>query len=81
MKITVKSLTNEAIKNWDYHEAMAIVIDGKQCFSVHDGELEDANLCRDFNDCWKIPELMERAFNAGKNGEKFEIENLKLDEF
>lgn len=36
---------------------------------VSDGEPEDATLSRDFNDCFKVLELMEQAYNAGKNGE------------
>ena len=79
MKIVVKSLTEKEIERRDYSDVMAISIDGKTVFCVNDGEPEDANLRRDFNDCLKIPQLMEYAFNAGKNGEMFEIERLRVD--
>uniref|UniRef100_A0A6M3KYB0 Uncharacterized protein n=1 Tax=viral metagenome TaxID=1070528 RepID=A0A6M3KYB0_9ZZZZ len=81
MKVTVKSLTDEEFERRDYRDALEIYIDGKVRFSVYDGEPEDANLSRDFNDCWNISELMKTAFLAGKNGEEFEIEILRVDEF
>ena len=80
MKVSVTTLTDFAIKQRDYQEVLEIHINGKSCFSVSDGEPEDANLSRDFNDCWNIPELMKEAFEAGKNGEEFEIKNLQVDE-
>jgi hypothetical protein len=42
-------------------------------FSASDGEPEDNTLSRNFNDCYKIGEMMERAYKAGKAGEPFEI--------
>lgn len=81
MKITVKYLTDEARERRDYRDILLIQINEKQRFCVSDGEPEDANLSRDFNDCWSIPQLMKEAFEAGKNGENFEIENLEVDEF
>jgi len=80
MKVTVKSLTKETMEKRDYRDMLEILIDGKSSFSVFDGEPEDANLLRDFNDCWVIPELMHVAFDAGKNGEDFVIEEIGVDE-
>lgn len=80
MKIKVLSLTEEAIEERDYRDVFAIEIDDKRQFKVQDGEPEDGNLGRDFNDCFKIPELMRMAYEAGKNGEKFEIVNEEVEE-
>jgi hypothetical protein len=49
--------------------------------SFCDGEPEDANLNRDFNDCYKIIKLMKEAYEAGKNGEDFKIETIEIDDF
>lgn len=80
MKVTVKSLTKEERERRDYRNALGIDIDGKQVFSVVDGEPEDATLSRDFDDCYKIPNLMRLAHKAGVDGETFEIETIKVDE-
>jgi len=80
MKVTVKSLSEKLYEERDYRDVLEILIDGKVKFLVSDGEPEDANLLRDFNDCWVIPELMHVAFDAGKNGEDFVIEEIGVDE-
>ena len=81
MEAKVISLTDEVIERRDYRNAMEIHINGKMVFSVYDGEPEDANLRRDFNDCWKIPSLLEMAHRAGIAGEKLSIVHEKVDEF
>ena len=80
MKVEIKSLTDEAIDKRDYRDILEITINGKTVFSVFDGELEDANLRRDFNDCWKISDLMQLAYDAGKNGEEFEVSHMRVEE-
>ena len=81
MKVKVTGLTDEGCERRDYRDVLEISIDGKRAFQVFDGEPEDATLSRDFNDCYSIPEMMQKAYEAGKNGETFKIENVKLDEF
>ena len=39
----------------------------------------DANLSRDFNDCWQTDGIIEQAFLAGLAGEEFSIEHLRRD--
>lgn len=59
---------------------LTILVDEKKGFSVHDGEPEDNTLNRNFNGCLRIPELMKLAFQAGERGEKFEVENVEVNE-
>jgi hypothetical protein len=73
MIIKIISRTEEEFERCEYRQAIKIEVDGRGIFEVHDGELEDSNLSRDFADCWKIPELMQMAYDAGKKGETFEI--------
>lgn len=80
MKITETTLTDKAIERRDYREVLEIEIDGVRKFSVYDGEPEDANLSRDFNDCWNIVGMMKLAHEAGLKGESFEIESKLVDE-
>ena len=80
MKVTLFSLTEDAKQKRDYRDAIEITIDGRVVFSAWDGEPEDANLSRDFNDCWSIPELMEQAYKAGIAEENFSIEYREEDE-
>ena len=44
------------------------------------GEPEDASISRDFSDVWSIPGLMKAAYDAGKNGEAFIIEECESDD-
>ena len=74
------SLTDKGRERRDWRDMLTIEVDGKTVFDVWDGEPEDANLRRDFSDCVKIPELMEMAYAAGKAGESFIVEKVKLDE-
>lgn len=64
----------EVYQEDDYQGSLDIFIDGKKEFSVHDGEPEDNNLYRNFNDCLSIVSLLKRAYDAGKNGEELIIE-------
>ena len=80
MRVLVKSFTDAALEKRDYSNCMEISIDEEYVFSVYDGEPEDANLSRDFNDCWSIPKLMKMAYDAGKLDDDFEITHVEVDE-
>ncbi|MFS0562558.1 hypothetical protein AB1K91_17670 [Terribacillus sp. 179-K 1B1 HS] len=54
-------------------EVYEVKIDGWVAAEFSDGEPEDANIMRDFSGVKSIPELMKRAYEAGKRGEEFEI--------
>lgn len=76
MKIK-SSLSQNKWDDWRYDYTLEI--DGKVEFDVYDGEPEDNSLMRNFNDCVKIPDLLKRAYEAGKNGEEFELEVHNAD--
>lgn len=80
MKIKVISLTEEVLEKREYQDVVAIEVDGERKFRVCDGEPEDNNLSRNFSDVTYIPNLMKMAYEAGKKGEKLEIEYEKRDE-
>jgi hypothetical protein len=75
MNIKVISRSDEALETRDYRDCFEIEIDGKTAFSAYDGEPEDNSLGRNFSSVYSIPNLMQRAYEAGKNGEEFEITN------
>lgn len=54
--------------------------DKSRLFSVHDGESEDNSLNRNFSNVYEIPNLMKMAYEAGKNGEEFEIVDIEDEE-
>lgn len=70
--------TKEIITGITEGDEVEIVIDGETVFYVMDGEVEDNVLARNFQDVYKIASLLERAYNAGKNGEDFSIEKVTL---
>lgn len=75
MKITKKLIIDE----YGSPDRLKILVDGTEKFSIGSGEPEDMSLSRDLNDCLRIPNLMQLAYEAGKNGESFEIETLKYE--
>lgn len=52
---------------------LAIYVDDDLKADFIDGEPEDANMSRDFADVNNIVQLMEIAYDAGKNGEDFVV--------
>lgn len=77
MKLIIKQPSEELFEE-DFRGFYQIHIDDKRVFSVHDGEPEDANLSRDFNDAYQVPDLMRQAYEAGKKGEEFEVEEVEI---
>ncbi|MEG0133077.1 MAG: hypothetical protein RR851_10300 [Clostridium sp.] len=80
MEVRVLSLTEESQEERDYRDILVIEVDGKKVFEVMDGESEDSNLSRDFNDCFNVPKLMEMAYEAGKKGEDFKVKHEEVEE-
>ena len=70
MKIQV--IKRENVEDW--RDRLTIEIDGFPVFDVSDGEPEDNNLDRNFQDCRNVVDLMKRAWEAGKKGESFSAE-------
>lgn len=85
MKITVTTYSDKMLEKRDYRQALDIKMEddfGKtKTFSVADGEPEDSNLRRDFNDCLSIPDLLEFAFECGKQDKSFSIERVKAENY
>ena len=73
MVVLFKSRDYDTYTKLDYRSAVEITIDGDFVFGVCDGEPEDSNLGRDFSDVFKIPRLMQMAYDAGKIGDDFSI--------
>jgi len=80
MKIEIISLTEEEQERRDNRDQITIKFDGVPVFQVSDGEPEDSNLCRDFNDCWAIPNLLKAAHKAGLAGEELEVIETEINE-
>ena len=59
--------------NYDGNDWEEMTINGKDACSVYPCEPEDAIIGRDLISCQDIVEYMKRAYEAGKNGEKFEV--------
>jgi ABC-type uncharacterized transport system fused permease/ATPase subunit len=72
MKIKTISETDS-----DYRTSFKIRINNQEVASFYDGEPEDNSLGRNFNDVYKIVELMKLAYDAGKNGEDFSEEHIE----
>ncbi len=81
MKILTTTGSNKFAEKNDYRGFLKIDIDGKTVFEFLDGEPEDANLGRDFNDCFRITSAMQKAYEAGKAGEEFLLERREIDDF
>ncbi len=73
----VQAVTRRNVEDW--RDSLRIEIDGTMVFCVWDGEPEDTNLSRNFNDCYKVVGLMRRAYEAGKRGESFSAEEKEQE--
>ena len=80
MKVTIATLTPEALEERDFMDALSISVDGKEMINLSDGEPEDNTLSRNFNDVFEIPELLKLVWEAGKSGDDLVIEEIEVDE-
>jgi hypothetical protein len=80
MNVVVTSLTEEAVEERDYCDIVEISVDGKKVAKFVDGEPEDNNMGRNFEDVYRVADLMKKAYWAGKNGEEFTLEENRLEE-
>lgn len=71
MRVTEVSGT---IDEDEMREKLSIYVDEDLKADFTDGEPEDANISRDFADVNNIVQLMEIAYDAGKNGEDFVVD-------
>ena len=77
MKIKTISIKEDP-DDYDYRDGYAIQVNDREVFSVSDGEPEDNALCRNFNACYNIIDLMKMAHEAGAKGESLEIEKVEV---
>lgn len=80
MKVEMLSRSEDQIEKHDYNDKVVITIDGQTVFTVQDGEPEDNYTYRNFNDVYDIPNLLRKAYEAGVNGEEFQLEVNDLEE-
>lgn len=71
MDVTIKTTTSNEFG--DKTEVGVEYSSGETTLGFHNGESEDNNLCRNFNDCWHIMSLVKKAHAAGKAGEPLNI--------
>ena len=79
MKVEFITRTESKIEKYDYRDRIIIKINNEKVFDIRDDYPEYSSLSRSFSDCYKIASLMRKAYNAGKNGEDFELEEIELD--
>ena len=65
----------------DWRNLLEIEVDGARVFRFLDGEPEDAKLSRDFNDAYKIVDMLEKAYDAGYKREGFKLDRVEVDDF
>ena len=74
MKIT----KTETLGRYDNIVWLDININDKHVFCIGEDEPEDMTFGRTLNDCLKITNLLKMAYDAGKNGEEFILEELEI---
>ena len=62
-------------KNYEDQATLEIRVDGHGEIYASPGEPEDSSLERDLNFVYKIAPLMQKAWEAGKAGEEFSVED------
>ncbi len=75
MKVRVIAPPEPTKPYFDQRQYLTIEVNGKQEFSVGEGEPEDMTMGRDLSDCYSIPNMLKAAFDAGRDPEEmFELE-------
>ncbi|AGI11910.1 hypothetical protein PQE71_gp178 [Bacillus phage Izhevsk] len=79
----MKVLVTAKVSNDMRQQMLEIIIDNVTKFSVHSDEQypEDNRLSDNFEDCYDIPALLRKAWEAGKNGEDFKVEYVREEDF
>lgn len=72
MKIKVTYSRGE----YETTERIEIQVNEKRCFSIGSGEPEDMTISRDLSDALNVVDMMQAAYNAGKSGEPFDLEEV-----
>ena len=80
MQVKVITLSEKGFEDNEWQGWIKIVVDGERALSFSDGEPEDNNLGRNFNDVYNIAAMMRKAHASGRAGEEFSLENEKVDE-
>lgn len=75
----------ETIRKGEYDEDYSIDIKvvtekGEKSVSFGSGEPEDMTLGRDLSGAYSISDLIEMAYEAGKNGEDFAFEQKEVED-
>lgn len=73
MKVTVKQSRDDNYGK-EYFNVALYTDKAYTSVSFMDGEPEDANISRDFNDIKNIPGLLKEAYEAGKRGEDYDCD-------
>lgn len=76
--VVFKAISSTEDDCFDYREAYKIEADNGVSASFMDGDTEDANISRDFNDVYQIQYLIERANQLGLEGKTVAIEHLDI---
>jgi len=79
MKIQIEKFSEKGSESYEYRGFYQIEVDDIKMRFL-DGEPEDANLGRDFNDIYKIKNAIQKAYEAGKNGESLDFEEKEVDD-
>ena len=79
MKVTEYMFSDKMREDRDYRNFLQINLDGTKLLRFLDGEPEDANLSRDFIDCFNIAYAMKLAYGAGKRGEEWIEEYIQIN--
>ena len=80
MKVEEISRSDKAVEECDGKGGFKIQIDGVDVFTALDGEPEDGNLCRDFNDCYAVPNLLKLMYKQGKENKEVEFVKSESDD-
>ena len=78
----IKELSNLKESKYEPSGFYVIQINGEDRLSANDcGEPEDNYLHRDLGFVYGIVGLMKEAYEAGKNGEEFEVTQEKVEDY
>lgn len=77
MKITITTRGEDLRAEYDYRQRYQVKFDDEVVFDVSDGEPEDSNLSRDFNDVFGLPKIF--GMLVARTGTKEDVEVVQVE--
>ena len=80
MHIRIGTRSENALEKNEYRDIYSLSIDNEDILYFADGEPEDNDMRRNFNDVYQIDEVIKVVYKAGLRGEELNLDFFSIEE-